>query len=86
MVAEWCLSSSALDTLKQRCKAGAANMREVGEIKVDGRMPDVFALQDRLAREIAEGLRLSPDTVMRESRLAKAWLARELSGGRRRDA
>jgi hypothetical protein len=27
---------------------------------------------------------VAPDTVMRDSRLAKAWLARELSGGKRR--
>ena len=32
--------------------------------------------------ETAVVLRVSPDTVMRDSRLAKAWLARELSGER----
>ena len=36
--------------------------------------------------ETAVVLRVSPDTVMRDSRLAKAWLARELSGGTERDA
>ena len=36
--------------------------------------------------ETAVVLKVAPDTVMRDSRLAKAWLARELSGGRRRDA
>ena len=36
--------------------------------------------------ETAIVLKVAPDTVMRDSRLAKAWLARELSGGRRRDA
>jgi RNA polymerase sigma factor (TIGR02999 family) len=30
--------------------------------------------------ETATVLKVSPDTVMRDSRLAKAWLARELSG------
>ena len=34
--------------------------------------------------ETAVVLKVAPDTVMRDSRLAKAWLARELSGGRRR--
>jgi RNA polymerase sigma factor (TIGR02999 family) len=33
--------------------------------------------------ETATVLKVSPDTVMRDSRLAKAWLTRELSGGRR---
>ena len=36
--------------------------------------------------ETAVVLKVAPDTVMRDSRLAKAWLARGLSGGRRRDA
>ena len=31
--------------------------------------------------ETAIVLKVAPDTVMRDSRLAKAWLARELSGG-----
>ena len=33
--------------------------------------------------ETATVLNVSPDTVMRDSRLAKAWLARELSGDKR---
>jgi RNA polymerase sigma factor (TIGR02999 family) len=33
--------------------------------------------------ETATVLRVSPDTIMRDSRLAKAWLTRELLGGRR---
>jgi RNA polymerase sigma factor (TIGR02999 family) len=33
--------------------------------------------------ETAVALKVSPDTVMRDSRLAKAWMARELSGGKR---
>jgi RNA polymerase sigma-70 factor, ECF subfamily len=36
--------------------------------------------------EVAVVLRVAPDTVMRDSRLAKAWLARELSGGTQHDA
>ena len=36
--------------------------------------------------ETAVVLKVSPDTVMRDSRLAKAWLARELSGRTRHDA
>jgi len=36
--------------------------------------------------ETAVVLKVAPDTVMRDSRLAKAWLARELSGGTRHDA
>ena len=36
--------------------------------------------------ETAVVLKVSPDTVMRDSRLAKAWLARELSRGAQRDA
>jgi len=32
--------------------------------------------------ETAEVLKVSPETVMRDWRLAKAWLLRELSGGR----
>ena len=33
--------------------------------------------------EVAAVLDVAPDTIMRDSRLAKAWLARELSGGSR---
>jgi RNA polymerase sigma factor (TIGR02999 family) len=36
--------------------------------------------------ETAVVLRVAPDTVMRDSRLAKAWLARELSRGAQHDA
>jgi len=36
--------------------------------------------------ETAIVLKVSPDTVMRDSRLAKAWLTRELSGGNGHDA
>jgi RNA polymerase sigma factor (TIGR02999 family) len=36
--------------------------------------------------ETAVVLKVAPDTVMRDARLAKAWLARELSGARRDDA
>ena len=36
--------------------------------------------------EAAVALKVSPDTVMRDQRLAKAWLARELSGSKRHDA
>jgi RNA polymerase sigma factor (TIGR02999 family) len=36
--------------------------------------------------ETAIVLKVAPDTVMRDSRLAKAWLARELSAGARHDA
>jgi RNA polymerase sigma factor (TIGR02999 family) len=32
--------------------------------------------------ETAVALRVSPDTVMRDSRLAKAWLVHELTGGK----
>jgi RNA polymerase sigma-70 factor (ECF subfamily) len=35
--------------------------------------------------ETAVVLKVSPDTVMRDSRLAKAWLARELGGEKRHD-
>jgi RNA polymerase sigma-70 factor, ECF subfamily len=33
--------------------------------------------------DVATVLDVAPDTIMRDSRLAKAWLARELSGGTR---
>ena len=32
--------------------------------------------------ETAEALHVSPETVMRDWRLAKVWLLRELNGGR----
>jgi DNA-directed RNA polymerase specialized sigma24 family protein len=33
--------------------------------------------------ETAEALKVSPDTVMRDWKVAKVWLARELAKGRR---
>ena len=33
--------------------------------------------------ETADALKVSPQTVMRDWKLAKVWLARELEGGRR---
>jgi RNA polymerase sigma-70 factor (ECF subfamily) len=36
--------------------------------------------------ETAEALHVSPDTVMRDWKLAKVWLARELGGESRHDA
>jgi RNA polymerase sigma-70 factor, ECF subfamily len=36
--------------------------------------------------EISEVLKVSPDTVMRDWRLARTWLRRELSGGESNDA
>jgi len=35
-------------------------------------------------KETAEVLKVSPDTVMRDWKIARAWLLRELSGGNRR--
>jgi len=35
-------------------------------------------------KETAEVLKVSPDTVMRDWKMAKVWLLRELSGGERR--
>ena len=32
-------------------------------------------------KETADVLKVSPDTVMRDWRLAKTWLLREMSGG-----
>jgi RNA polymerase sigma-70 factor, ECF subfamily len=57
--------------------------------KMDARRSQVIELRffgGLTVEETAVVLKVSPDTVMRDSRLAKAWLARELSGGRRRDA
>jgi hypothetical protein len=34
-------------------------------------------------KETAEVLRVSPDTVMRDWKMAKVWLLRELRGGAR---
>ena len=57
--------------------------------KMDERRSQVIELRffgGLTVEETAVVLKVAPDTVMRDSRLAKAWLARELSGGRRRDA
>jgi RNA polymerase sigma factor (TIGR02999 family) len=51
--------------------------------KMDERRSQVIELRyfgGLTVEETAVVLRVSPDTVMRDSRLAKAWLARELSG------
>jgi RNA polymerase sigma factor (TIGR02999 family) len=55
--------------------------------KMDERRSQIIELRffgGLTAEETAVVLKVSPDTVMRDSRLAKAWLARELSGGKRR--
>jgi RNA polymerase sigma-70 factor, ECF subfamily len=57
--------------------------------KMDERRSQVIELRffgGLTVEETAVVLRVSPDTVMRDSRLAKAWLALELSSGKRRDA
>ena len=57
--------------------------------KIDERRNQVIELRyfgGLTVEETAVVLRVSPDTVMRDSRLAKAWLARQLSGGTRHDA
>ena len=51
--------------------------------KMDERRSQVIELRffgGLTVEETAVVLKVSPDTVMRDSRLAKAWLARELSG------
>ena len=53
--------------------------------KIDARRSQVIELRffgGLTVEETAVVLRVSPDTVMRDSRLAKAWLARQLSGGK----
>jgi RNA polymerase sigma factor (TIGR02999 family) len=53
--------------------------------KMDERRSQVIELRffgGLTVEETAVVLRVSPDTVMRDSRLAKAWLARELSSGK----
>jgi RNA polymerase sigma-70 factor (ECF subfamily) len=55
--------------------------------KMDERRSQVIELRffgGLTVEETAVVLKVAPDTVMRDSRLAKAWLARELSGGKRR--
>jgi len=57
--------------------------------KIDARRSQVIELRffgGLTVEEAAIVLKVAPDTVMRDSRLAKAWLARELSGGTRDDA
>ena len=54
--------------------------------KMDERRSQIIELRffgGLTVEETAVVLKVSPDTVMRDSRLAKAWLARELSGGKR---
>jgi RNA polymerase sigma factor (sigma-70 family) len=54
--------------------------------KMDERRSQVIELRffgGLTVEETAVVLKVSPDTVMRDSRLAKAWLARELSSGAR---
>jgi RNA polymerase sigma-70 factor, ECF subfamily len=56
---------------------------------VDKRKSDVIELRffgGLTVEETASVLKVSPDTVMRDWRLAKAWLMREIRGGRTDDA
>ena len=46
-----------------------------------GRVVEMRFFGGLSVEETAEVLKVSPDTVMRDWRLAKAWLLRELSGG-----
>jgi RNA polymerase sigma factor (TIGR02999 family) len=51
--------------------------------RVDTRKSEVVEMRffgGMTTEEIAEALQVSPETVMRDWRLAKAWLLRELSG------
>jgi len=51
--------------------------------KVDARKSQVIEMRffgGLSVEETAEVLKVSPETVMRDWRLAKAWLLRELSG------
>jgi RNA polymerase sigma factor (TIGR02999 family) len=57
--------------------------------KIDARRSQIIELRffgGLTVDETAIVLKVAPDTVMRDSRLAKAWLARELSGGTQHDA
>lgn len=52
--------------------------------RVDGRKVKVIELRffgGLSVEEVADVLRLSPQTVLRDWKLAKSWLARELDGG-----
>ena len=56
--------------------------------QLDSRRSQVIELRffgGLTVEETAVVLKVAPDTVMRDSRLAKAWLARELSGANRDD-
>ena len=56
---------------------------------IDGRKAQVVELRffgGLSVAETAEVLKVSPDTVLRDWRLAKVWLARELKKGREYDA
>ena len=53
--------------------------------RMDARRSQIIELRffgGLTVEETAVALKVSPDTVMRDSRLAKAWLARELGGGK----
>jgi DNA-directed RNA polymerase specialized sigma24 family protein len=53
--------------------------------KMDERRSQIIELRffgGLTVEETAVVLKVAPDTVMRDSRLAKAWLARELAGGK----
>jgi RNA polymerase sigma factor (TIGR02999 family) len=67
-----CALHDALETLAQidPRRAKVIELRFFGGLSVD---------------ETAEVLQVSPQTVMRDWRLARAWLARELRGGESRD-
>jgi len=56
--------------------------------RIDARRSQVIELRffgGLTVDETAIVLKVAPDTVMRDSRLAKAWLARELSSAKRHD-
>ena len=65
----------ALDHALERLHAIDAEQARLVELRFFGGLT---------VEETAVVLKVAPDTVMRDSRLAKAWLARELSGGKRR--
>ena len=56
--------------------------------RMDARRSQIIELRffgGLTVEETAVALKVSPDTVMRDSRLAKAWLARELGGEKQHD-
>lgn len=78
-------------TLDEEVLAPAATRRDLVALDdalralatIDERRSQVIELRffgGLTVEETATVLRVSPDTVMRDSRLAKAWLARELTG------